>query len=54
MPDNADKQLPPDARNETTQVRQAKTLGVMRWVLVISLVSVVAALIIAYAVMPLP
>ena len=36
--------LPPDARSDTTRVRQGKTLGVMRWVLLISLSLAVASL----------
>lgn len=46
-----DTQLPPDARNDTTRVRQGKTLGVMRWVLLVSLVTVVIAFAVAFAVM---
>ena len=49
---DAEPPLPIDARNPTTQVRQGITLGVLRWVLLISLISVVAGLIIAYAVIP--
>lgn len=47
---DAERSLPSDAQSETTQVRQGITLGVMRWVLLISLVGVVAGLVIAYAV----
>ncbi|MEO3474483.1 hypothetical protein AAFN86_21635 [Roseomonas sp. CAU 1739] len=45
-----DPRLPPDALSDTTRVRQGVTLGVMRWVLLISLASVVAALIVAFVV----
>jgi hypothetical protein len=44
---------PPDARDETTSVRQGKTLGSVRWVLVVSMIMVVAAFIVAFAVMPM-
>ncbi len=49
MPD-AERKLPPDARNPTTKARQGITLGVMRWVLLASLIGVVGAFIIAYVV----
>jgi len=53
MPDgNTD--LPPDARNETTRVRQGRTLGVMRWVLLISIIVAAVALTIVFAVTPMP
>ena len=45
--------LPSDARDPTTQARQGKTLGSMRWVLAISLVTVVLAFVIAFSVMPM-
>lgn len=41
--------LPPDARSETTRIRQGKTLGVMRWVLLISLSAAIAALLVVFA-----
>jgi hypothetical protein len=46
-----DQSLPPDARDDATKVRQGRTLGVMRWVLAASLVIVVVALAVAFAVM---
>ncbi|MBR0648980.1 hypothetical protein GXW78_04850 [Roseomonas terrae] len=45
--------LPPDARSDTTRVRQGKTLGTMRWVLLVSLITVVVAFLVAFAVMPM-
>ena len=45
--------LPSDARDETTSVRQGKTLGSMRWVLISSILLVVVALVIAFAVTPM-
>ncbi len=44
LPWDSDRALPPDARATTTKVRQGITLGVMRWVLGISLTAVVAGL----------
>ena len=44
--------LPPDARDTTTEVRQGKTLGSMRWVLLMSMIAVVIAFVVAFAVMP--
>jgi len=41
LPRRSDRALPPDARTDTTKVRQGITLGVMRWVLGISLSAVV-------------
>jgi hypothetical protein len=49
----SEKRLPPDARNDTTRVRQGRTLGTMRWVLLVSLVTVVVALAVAFAVVPM-
>ena len=46
--------MPADARDETTAVRQGKTLGSMRWVLIVSMITVVLAFIVAFAVMPMP
>ena len=49
--DNTD--LPPDARGETTRVRQGKTLGTVRWVLGVSLAVTVVALLVAFAITPM-
>ena len=48
LPWGADRSLPPDARNITTKVRQGITLGVMRWVLGISLTAVVIGMGVAW------
>lgn len=45
--------LPPDARNETTRIRQGRTLGTMRWVLGVSIAVTVIALLIAFAITPM-
>lgn len=48
MPDG-NTGLPPDARNDTTRVRQGRKLGVMRWVLLISTAAAAVALAIVFA-----
>ena len=50
-----DRKPPPpaDTRDPTTQVRQGTTLGGMRWVLAVSLITVVLAFVIAFSVMPM-
>ncbi|MBR0649961.1 hypothetical protein GXW78_09825 [Roseomonas terrae] len=45
-----EKQLPPDARDATTRMRQGKTLGVMRWVLGASLLMVVVGFLVAFVI----
>lgn len=45
--------MPADARDPTTSVRQGKTLGSVRWVLVVSMITVVIAFVVAFAVMPM-
>lgn len=52
MPDD-NTDLPPDARSETTRVRQGITLGTMRWVLGVSIVVTAIALLIAFAIVPM-
>ena len=42
-----DRALPPDARTDTTKVRQGITLGVMRWVLALSMAAAIIGLVIA-------
>ena len=45
--------LPADARGETARVRQGQTLGVMRWVLTVSLAITAIALGIAFLITPI-
>lgn len=46
--------VPREAPDQTTAVRQGKTLGSMRWVLLVSMITVVIAFLVAFAVMPMP
>ena len=49
----SDARLPTDAQAETTRVRQGKTLGVMRWVLLASVSITVIALAVAFLATPM-